>query len=504
MLAADWASVRSNFHPNSACYDEHTGRVALMIQSRRAIELVSVEDGSRQGSVAIANYQHAVGVACDGADLYFTDYTSNSNGPDLFRVGRAGAPVQISQSNEAYGGYPLTIHGDTMWRTNDGERRYDWTPMTRIRVSAKATPDALTGEFDVAIPEGIGDLCHDGVSLWALGNVRQEAPAPNANLYRVDPATGAVLAAFPDFYQCRNGRPAGLACDGETGRGWIFCFNENNGQPGGLAQFALPGFEPPPPPGPDPLALPVHVQTVDLDAAWAGVHQNFHPQGACWDAATERVAVAIQSRQGIELVDPADGTREDGVRFPNGQFNNITGVACDGADFLFSDYTANRNGPDLLRTDRQANVQQVGDAIIAYGGFPLTVHGDLLWRGADSNAYDWRGLSSIRLSAKDDPENLDAVFADLPIDGIGDLCHDGEVLWALEYSHENGGGAAANLFGLDPATAEVLVAHPAFFECPRGRPSGLACDDATAKMWLLCFAEDADGALAEFDLGVVP
>ena len=526
-----WASVFANFHPQSACFDRPTGHVALMIQSRREIVLVDPATGVRAGQVAVGNYSHTTGVACDGDDFYFTDYSGNAGGPDLFRTARAGgAAVQISQGVAAYGGFPLAIDGDTLWRANDS-RRYDWTDLTAIRVSTKAAPDNVQREFDVAVPEGIGDLCHDGTHLWVLGNVRQEAPLPAASLFRVDPENGDVLDTYRGFYDCQNGRPAGLACDGASGRGWLFCFNENRNAPGGLVELRLPVAAACPDcecgngevergeacddgnleadDGCSPAcrlegrdAPPELVRETALPAAWAGVRANFHPQGACYDARSGAVVLAIQSRRRLDFVDPATGALDGGVALPD--YQHVVSVGCGGDGFLFSDYTRNAGGPDLLGVGRGGGaVVQLSAETNAFGGYPLTVAGDTLWRGVATPGYDWRAMRTIRVASRANPDVIERQFQVPAPGGVGDLCFDGVSLWVLGYVHEGAGADPnADLYRVDPTTGVLEAAFEDHYRCRTGRPAGLACDAAGARGWVFCFDEGhGDGTLAEFAMG---
>ena len=627
-LDGAWASVFSNFHPNSACFDEASGNVALMIQSRREIVLVDPATGMREGQVPLGNYSHSVGVACDGDDFYFTDYTANANGPDLFRIGRpGGAAVQISQATAAYGGYPLTVHEGTMWRTNDS-RRYDWTELTTLRVSAAADPDNVAASFNVAIPGGIGDLCHDGSNLWVLGNVRQEMPLPGASLYRVDPATGEVLDAYPNIAQCQNGRPAGFACDGRAAVGWLFCFNEVRNAPGGLVEVRLPapagcedcecgnGREDP---GEDcddgndddtddclsdctlpgcgdgivwvdnegcddgndvnedacrndctlPFCgdgivdegeacddgnesngdacvdecvvaqcgdghrqlgaeqcddgnndaedgcspecrvegregEPALVRELELAAAWAGPAGNFHPQGATYDAETGNVVLALQSRRRLDFVDPETGLLDGGVALPN--YNHLTSVGRWGDRFVFSDYSGNRAGPDLLTVPRGGGeVVVASQEVDAHGGYPLTVAADTIWRGIATPGYDWTPQRTLRIADMNAPDVIQGQFQ-TPAP-VGDLCFDGISLWILGYVHEAGGDANpdADLWRLDPVTGEVELELLDHYRCRSGRPAGLACDPEGGRGWIFCYSEARGaGTLAEFEMGGCP
>lgn len=230
-----WASGTScNFHPQSADWDPRTSNIAIMLQCQQRIDFLNL-DGTRGTHVQISGYQHTTGLATDGVNYYFTDYTGNSGGPDLFRGTPGNSVTQISNGTAAYGGYPLVVRGDTMWRTNDSNN-YNWTNLRSVRISGKDTPDSIQGTFAVPFNQGVGDFCHDGQNLWALGYVHETSSAV-ANLYSMDPANGALRGEFPGVYTCRSGNPKGLACD-ETGRFWIFCYSENGGVEGTLAQLA--------------------------------------------------------------------------------------------------------------------------------------------------------------------------------------------------------------------------------------------------------------------------
>ncbi len=525
VLAAEWASVRSDFHPNSACFDETTGTVALMIQSRPSIQLVDPVTGLRAGDIALPEaYNRGAGVACDG-DFYFTDYNGQGGGPDLFRVSRPnGQPMQISAGVAAVAGYPLTVHGDTLWRTNDSNQA-NWSSLRTIRVSNKATPDEVTAQFDVAVPEGIGDLCHDGVQLWALGYVHEGAPNPNASLYRIDATTGEVRDAFGAVAQCPRGRPAGLACDGSRARGWIYCFDEAQGD-SALVTVHLPISGPCPEcvcgngiqergetcddgnredddgcspacqrEGPGPGEAPQVVAEVALDEAWAGVHGNFHPQGACYHADADRVAMVLQGRSRIDFVDPETGALDGGLSIAG--YASATSVGCGDDAFYFADYTGNRAGPDLFRVQQDDRVGQISRATEAFAGYPLTVHDGTMWRGIDSRRYDWSNQRSLRVSTAQQPDNVTDVLEVAAPNGIGDLCHDGEVLWALGYVDEGDPSPEADLLRIAPESGLRLDLFEAAYTCPTGRPATLACDGETGRMWISCYDEEGgEGTLA--------
>ncbi len=491
---AAWSGAHNNFHPQGACYDRASGRVVLMLQGRRRLDFVDPATGGLAGGLALDAYGHGVGVACGDAAFYFSDYSGNAGGPDLFRVAADNAAEQIGAGVAAFGGFPLAVDGGTMWRGGDS-LEYDWSVLRSVRVSPVDAPDDIDAVLEVDVPMGIGDLCHDGAGLWALGYVHDEAPVPEADLYLLDPATGERRGVYEGVYRCARGRPAGLACDGEAARLWIFCYDEGEGD-GVLAELRLAQTE-------VRRGRPELVGAVDLDAEWAGVHGNFHPQGACYDAPSGDVAVALQGRQRIDLVDPATGQLAGGVAL-GVDYNHATGVGCDADTFYFADYSGNRGGPDLFSLPRGGGeVAQISEAVAAYGGFPLAVHGDLMFRANDSQRYGWGDLQRVRVSSKATPDMVRVAYEAPVPTGIGDLCHDGDTLWALAYAHDPGGSPEASIIGMAPETGELRATHDAFYRCPRGLPSAWACDGETGRAWLLCYAGGGQrGVLAEFEMGL--
>jgi len=145
----------------------------------------------------------------------------------------------------------------------------------------------------------------------------------------------------------------------------------------------------------------------------------------------------------------------------------------------------------------------VEEAVAAYGGFPLAIHGDLMFRANDSQRYGWGDLQRVRVSSKATPDMVRVAYEAPVPTGIGDLCHDGDTLWALAYAHDPGGSPEASIIGMAPETGELRATHDAFYRCPRGLPSAWACDGETGRAWLLCYAGGGQrGVLAEFEMGL--
>jgi len=235
MLDPAWSDdTDSNFHPQSLSWYPATGGLSLVMQSQRRIDILDL-NGNRTNTVAVA-YHHMTGHAADGENFFFTDYSGNAGGYDLFRVPIGGGGVtRISDERAAYGGFPLTLWGDTMWRTT-ASNTYNWDNLRTIRVSSKANPDAVTSSFNIGVARGIGDLCHDGESLWMLGNTRSRGA--QIDLYRLDAATGAVLETHTSLRACGNRIPSGLACtDNQAGNLWVFCYQELSSDGSSIVEF---------------------------------------------------------------------------------------------------------------------------------------------------------------------------------------------------------------------------------------------------------------------------
>jgi hypothetical protein len=220
-----------NFHPQGMTYDAAADRLVLALQDwDHALRVIGL-DGVLQSTITLnasgSNaFTYMTSVAADANYYYVTDYTCNSGCPDLFRVAKTGGtPTQISTGIAAYGGYPITIGNGELYRGEDSTS-YDWTAIDQIRVSAVATPDTVTRTLSTGITRGIGDLTWDGEWLWAL------AYATTANrtvdLFRIDPATGIVLAQFPAVYTApANFVPSGLAY--AKGRLYVLNYSETTG-----------------------------------------------------------------------------------------------------------------------------------------------------------------------------------------------------------------------------------------------------------------------------------
>lgn len=235
-LANQLADPRSNFNPQGLGYDTATNELLYMQQSSRTI-FRSDLSGNITGSLGITLH-HTTSVAGDGANYYVSDYTSNTSGPDLFRVDKTtGVPTNMSTDVAGYGGYPIDVRDGNLYRTNVSTT-YGWANLNQIRISAVATPDAGVQTVTLATGAGIGDIAVDSTrnNVWVLDY------SAGAALRRFDLATGAELDSFS------------LGLDGLTGgltyaNDKLYYYDWVSGSGSTLSVFTLSGFTEVPEPG---------------------------------------------------------------------------------------------------------------------------------------------------------------------------------------------------------------------------------------------------------------
>lgn len=235
-LANQLADPRSNFHPQGLGYDTATNELLYMQQSSRTI-FRSDLSGNITGSLGIT-LNHTTSVAGDGANYYVSDYTSNTSGPDLFRVDKTtGVATNRSTDVAGYGGYPIDVRDGNLYRTNVSTT-YGWPNLNQIRISAVATPDAGVQTITLITGAGIGYIAVDSTrnNVWVLDY------SAGAALRRFDLATGAELDSFS------------LGLDGLTGgltyaNDKLYYYDWVSGSGSTLSVFTLSGFTEVPEPG---------------------------------------------------------------------------------------------------------------------------------------------------------------------------------------------------------------------------------------------------------------
>lgn len=256
------ADPHSNFHPQGLGYDTGSNELLFMQQSTSTIfrtDLLGNITGSRGiGQVTVRpdgqTYNAAsytTSVAGDGTNYYFTDYTNNAAGYDLYSIGKAsGSATNISSEVAGYGGYPIDVRDGMLYRTQPSTT-YNWNNLNEIRVSSVSTPDTVVYAVVLDALAGIGDIAVDSArnSIWTIDY------AANANLNRFDLATGLLLETFALGL---DGLTAGLTYADDT----LYYYDWNNGSGSTLSAYSFAAV-------PVPAALPL-LATALAGLAFAG------------------------------------------------------------------------------------------------------------------------------------------------------------------------------------------------------------------------------------------
>ena len=186
-LSDTLAAASSNFHPQGLGYDTGTGELLFIQQGSHPIYSTDLS-GNITGSRTIG-FNHATSVAGDADGYYFSDYTANTNGLDLYSIDKLPADPAVAISTEiaAYGGYPIDVRGGMIYRT-ENSTNYDWSNLDQIRISSLSSVDSFS-TVDLATGNGIGDIAVDAAcnAAWVIDY------SDSASLRQFDLATGTEL-----------------------------------------------------------------------------------------------------------------------------------------------------------------------------------------------------------------------------------------------------------------------------------------------------------------------
>jgi len=189
-LASIFSSSHSNFHPQGLGFDSATGELLYMQQSERRIDR-SDTFGVFTGSTSVNEF-HTTSVAADASNYYYSNYSGNASGPDLYSKNKnTGVITQISSDVLAYGGYPIDVRNGKMYRT-EYSTSYSWANLSTIRISDWNTIDSIDQTIVLDTLFGIGDFGIDSVNneAWVLDY------NANASIRRFDLTTGNLLDVF--------------------------------------------------------------------------------------------------------------------------------------------------------------------------------------------------------------------------------------------------------------------------------------------------------------------
>lgn len=239
-LSPALSAAAGNYHPQGMGYDETAGELIFVQQSTNSIvrtDLAGAVLGTRtigaipfsaNGSTGTAN--HVVSVAADAGNYYFSDYTSNSSGRDLYQLGKAaGAATALVTETSAYGGYPIDVRGGQLYRTGT-TNNYSNANLHTIRVSSMAAPNTVTKTLTLT-GAGIADFAVDTAhnSIWVLDYLAA------ASIRRFDLDTGALLETFGLGLE---GLDAGLT----YGNNKLYYYDWRNGSGSTLSVFDVSGI----------------------------------------------------------------------------------------------------------------------------------------------------------------------------------------------------------------------------------------------------------------------
>jgi len=252
LLDNSLADTRSNFSPQGLGYDTGSGELLFLQQSSKTVYRTDLS-GNINGSLALGVTQYnpsgnsavpnfTTSIAGDGTNYYFSDYTNNSGGYDLYSADKtSGSPSAISAEVAAYGGYPIDVRDGLLYRTNNSTT-YNWSGLNTIRISSIATPDTILGTVTLAGSVGIGDIAVDSLNnnIWTIDYTS------GASVRRFDLTTGVLLDSFS------------LGLDGLTGGityadNKLYYYDWNNGSGSTLSAYSVSGIAAVPLPASLPL-----------------------------------------------------------------------------------------------------------------------------------------------------------------------------------------------------------------------------------------------------------
>ncbi len=440
-LGSDLEQSSCNFHPQGLGYNEDTDELLFMQQCPDTIYVTDLT-GVVTDSVFV-NKNHTTSVAVHDGDYYFSDYTSNSSGQDMWSIPTSGGSLSSYGSYvAAYGGFPIDIRDGLLYRT-ELSTTYNWSNLDEIHISDVNTPDSVTSTYSLGTTEGIGDIAVDVDNNW-LWVLEYKA---GADIHRYDLDTGALLESYA------------LGLEGETagityGAGKLYYWDWENGN-STLSVYNIGS-----------VVIQVD-STVSLAGNLEQASCNFHPQGLGYNDATNELLFMQQCPDTIYVTD-LSGNITDSV-FVNK--NHTTSVAAHGGNYYFSDYTGNSSTQDMWSiATTGGSLTSYGSYVAAYGGFPIDIRDDLFYRTELSTSYSWANLDEIHVSNVDTPDVVDSTYSISGSDGIGDIAVDVDHgwLWVLEYS------SSADIHRYDLATGDLLQTYPLALE---GETAGLTYGD---------------------------
>jgi hypothetical protein len=238
------------------CYDSTAQALVLAQQgSGQKLVLVNPSTGSQIKTISTSLY-HQTGVACaqNPQEYFVSDYSGNTGGRDLYKVPTSGGNSAAASETAAYGGYPMTMMGNTLIR-GEITKSYNFA-IKSIRFADRSNLNSITKTVDTTVSDGIGDMCYDGTRVWtmnydsSLSGRRMDETDETVNadsssrrrlgtgftIHGLDPVSYKLDTKYDTTGNCPSGTiPAALACD--ASKMWLFCWK--NGGTGKVLTFSV-------------------------------------------------------------------------------------------------------------------------------------------------------------------------------------------------------------------------------------------------------------------------
>ncbi len=191
-LPSQLENASCNFCPQGLGIDEASQRL-LYAQYNSGTVWSTDLSGANLQSFATGIKTNFTSVAAWDGDVYYTDYSSNSSGPDMWRIDLpGGTQSQYSTFTTAYGGFPIDIRNGELYRTNLWSSSYTWANLNQMSITNVATPNGGTRTFSLSGTNGVGDFAVDldSNSIWVLEY------SASARIHQYDINSTARLATY--------------------------------------------------------------------------------------------------------------------------------------------------------------------------------------------------------------------------------------------------------------------------------------------------------------------
>ena len=225
-LAAALSASNSNFNPQGLGFDVSANELLFIQQSTSSIIRTNLTGGI-VGTRTLGGYNHTTSIAADANFYYFSDYTSNTSGYDLYRIGKAtGSATPVGTEIAAYGGTPIDVRNGMLYRT-EASTTYSYGNIDQIRISAIGTPDTILSTITLA-QGGIGDFTIDtsSQSIFTLDYLS------SAKIRRFSLLDGSLLETYAPTV---DGLTAGLTFN----NGVLYYYDHNTTTGSTLTTFAV-------------------------------------------------------------------------------------------------------------------------------------------------------------------------------------------------------------------------------------------------------------------------